>query len=176
MTGKKQSEKKKQTQHTSSSQVKKLEEDIKQLKLAMNEKNDKLLRTLADMQNQQKRMERELVLKEDETKRKYLSELLDIKEILKKASDDENPQEGIKVLLQNIDRFLDNEHITYIDCVGKPFDHTIHHAVTTVEKNDCDDNVVVEEVKKGYLMCDKLLRPAHVVVAKKKNDTKKEGE
>jgi molecular chaperone GrpE len=53
--------------------------------------------------------------------------------------------------------------------VGKKFDHNFHHALTTLEKNDCDDNTILEEVKKGYMMNDKLLRPSHVVVSKKKD-------
>jgi len=52
--------------------------------------------------------------------------------------------------------------------VGKTFDHNIHHAVTTIEKNDCEDGTVVEEVKKGYLLDDELLRPSQVIVAKNK--------
>jgi len=57
---------------------------------------------------------------------------------------------------------------TYIDCIGKPFDHNLHHAVTAISVDGYEDNTVVDEIKKGYMIGEKLLRPSQVVVAKKK--------
>jgi molecular chaperone GrpE len=139
----------------------------------LKEKNDKLMRCYADLQNLQKRMEKELILKEDEVRRKYLSEIIDINELLKKAIEDNNPKEGLKLILQNIENFFDSEKIKCIDCMGKKFDHNLHHAIITVEKNDCDENTIIEEVKKGYLVNDKLLRPSQVIVSKKKENTER---
>ena len=147
-----------------------LKNKLKQLQLELEEKNDKLLRTQADLQNYQKRMEKELTHKEEEVKKKYISELIDLNELLKKAYEDENPKDGLKLILYNINNLLEREQIKYIDCVGKKFDHVHHHAVTTVEKYDCEDGVIVEEVKKGYLIGEKLLRPSQVVVAKNNNN------
>lgn len=152
--------------------VKKLKQENEKLRQELKEKNEKLLRSLADLQNYQKRMEKELRQREEETKNRYLNELLDLYEMLRKAYDDENPKEGLKLLLQNLDNLFKNENITYIDCVGKPFDHAVHHAITTVERNDCEDNIIVDEIKKGYFIGDKLLRPSQVVVAKKIADQK----
>ena len=73
-------------------------------------------------------------------------------------------------MLNNLENFFEKEQIKYINCVGKTFDHNIHHAVITIEKNDCEDGTIVEEVKKGYLIDDKLLRPSQVIVAKKNED------
>lgn len=139
----------------------------------LKEKNDKLMRCYADLQNLQKRMEKELILKEDEVRRKYLSEVIDINELLKKAIEDNNPKEGLKLILQNIENFFNAEKIKCIDCMGKKFDHNLHHAIITVEKNDCDENTIIEEVKKGYLVNDKLLRPSQVIVSKKKENTER---
>lgn len=159
MTAKKDSEKKKK-QETLQCKIKKLNQDLKDI-------NDKLLRSYADFQNYQKRMEKELICKEEETKKKYLSELIDLYELLKKAYEDDNPKDGLKLILNNVEKFFEKENIKHIDCVGKPFDHNIHHAISTVEK-DCEDETIVEEVKKGYLIADKVLRPSQVIVAKKK--------
>lgn len=145
-----------------------LKKEIKKLRLELKEKEDKLLRSYADLQNYQKRIERELQIKEEETKKKYLSELLDLNELLKKAYEDNDPKEGLKLMLNNIENFFEKEQIKSIDCVGEKFDHSLHHAVTTIEKDDCKDETIVEEVKKGYMINDKLLRPSHVIVAKKK--------
>ena len=144
-------------------------QSLANLKKELKEKEEKLIRSLADFQNYQKRMEKELILKEEETKKKYISELLDLYELLKKAHDDDNPKEGLKLLINNIESFMEKEQIKSIECVGQKFDHNYHHAVTTIEKEDCEDNTIVEEVKKGYIVNDKLLRPSHVIVSKKKD-------
>ncbi len=163
MTAKKSSDRKKNAEDTLQIKLKKVEKELK-------EKNDKLLRTCADLQNYQKRMEKELISREGEIKRKYLTELIDLNEILKRAYEDKNPKQGLKLILNNLEKFFEKEHIRYIDCMGKSFDHGLHHAVTTVEKNGCENDTIVEEVKKGYMIGDSLLRPSQVIVAKKKEN------
>ena len=147
-----------------------LKKEIEELKNQLKEKNDKLLRTIADLQNYQKRMEKEIESIRTDTKNKYLYEIIDLYELLYKAYEDNNPKKGLKLLLKNIENFFEKEQIKCIDCKGQDFDHNYHHAITTIEKKDCKDDTVVEEVKKGYLIGDKLLRPAHVIVAKNKNE------
>jgi len=148
-------------------ELKKLKDETKKLNQELKEKDDKLLRSYADLQNYQKRTNKEFQFRENITRKKYLSELIELFEILKKAFDDKDPKDGIKLMLTNLEKFFEKEQIKYIDCVGKTFDHNIHHAVTTIEKNDCEDGTVVEEVKKGYLLDNELLRPSQVIVAKK---------
>jgi len=174
MTAKKSSMKKKDMQQKNAiqSKLKKLKEEKQKLQQELEEKNDKLLRTCADLQNYQKRTEKELLFREEETKKKYLSELIELHELLKKAYEDENPKQGLKLILQNLKNFFEKEQIKHIDCVGKSFDHAMHHAITTIEKNDCEDNIIVEEVKKGYMIGDKVFRPSQVIVAKNKEDKK----
>ena len=98
---------------------------------------------------------------------KYLSELIDLYELLKKAYNDEKPKDGLKLIINNVEKIFEKEQIKHIDCVGKTFNHNIHHAISTVE-DDCEDEIIVEEVKKGYLIADKVLRPSQVIVSKKK--------
>ena len=145
-----------------------LKQEIEQLKKELKENKEQLLRSIADFQNYQKRMVKELELREKEIKEKYLSELIDLNELLKKAYADKDPREGLKLMIDNIEKFFEKEQIKCIECIGKKFDHNLHHAVTTLEKDDCEDEIIVEEVKKGYMVNDKLLRPSHVIVAKKK--------
>ena len=96
------------------------------------------------------------------------SKLLDIKELLLQALDDNDPKEGLRVLLKKLEQFLEEEHISYINCIGKTFNHSLHHAVTTIEKVDEENNIIIEEVKKGYMVDDQVLRPSHVIVVKNK--------
>lgn len=144
-----------------------LKKEIKKLKQELKESEEKLLRSFADLQNYQRRMEKELNLRDEETKKKYLSELIDINELLKKAYEDDTPKDGLKLMINNIQSFFEKEQVKYINCVGKKFDHNLHHAVTTIEKEGCEDETIVEEVKEGYMIKDKLLRPSQVIVAKK---------
>jgi molecular chaperone GrpE len=168
MPTKKNSDPKKVTQEILQNKIKKLEEEHTQLHEELMDKNDKYLRTLADFQNYQKRMEKELQAQKEETKKKYLLELLDLTELLKKAYEDPDPKSGLKLILENIDKFLQKEGIIYIDCKGKPFNYQLHHAVSTLEQSECVDGTILDEIKKGYLVGEKLLRPAYVIVAKKK--------
>ncbi len=150
--------------------IKKLKKEIKELKQLIIEKDNKLLRTRADLENFQKRIEKELISKEEEIKKKYLNEIVDLVEILKKAYEDKNPKQGLKLILSNLDKLFEKEDIKYIDCMGKSFNHELHHAVTSLEKNDCESDTIIEEVKKGYMIGDRLLRPSQVIVAKKKEE------
>jgi len=168
MPTKKTTESKKVSQESIRCKIKKLEEENIQLQQEIKEKNDKYLRSLADFQNYQKRMEKELQCQEENLKKKYLLEILDFHELLTKAYEDNNPKEGLKLLLNNLDKFFEKEGIKYIECKSKPFDHTFHHAISTVEQENCVDGTIIEEIKKGYMVGEKLLRPSQVVVAKKK--------
>lgn len=148
-----------------------INEEIQHLKEEIKEKNDKILRSIAEFQNYQKRMQKEIRHVEEQAKEKYVSELIDLTELLKKALEDENPKDALKLMLNNIEKFFEKENIKKIECIGECFDHNLHHAITTVEKNDCEDNTIIEEVKKGYMIGDKILRPSQVIVAK--NNEKK---
>jgi len=170
MANKETKDKKKEKTNKSKANNNELEQEIKKLEQEIKEKDNNLLRKIADMQNYQKRMQKEIKSIKEETKKKYLNEIIDLYELLNIAYKDNNPKKGLKLLLKNIENFFEKEQIKCIDCKGQDFDHNYHHAITTVEKENCKDDTVVEEVKKGYLMDDKLLRPAHVIVAKNKNE------
>lgn len=142
--------------------------EIDKLKNELEEKEDLLLRSIADFQNYQKRIQKEIEIIKEDTKKKYLCEIIELNELLKKAYEDNNPKQGLKLMINNLDNFFNKEQIKCIDCIGKKFDHSIHHAINTIEKENCEENVIVEEVKKGYLMNNKLLRPSQVIVSKKK--------
>jgi molecular chaperone GrpE len=150
--------------------IKCLEEEIKKLKKIHNEKENELLLSYADLQNYIKRKEKDFSINKIEIKKKYLTELIDVMELLKSANLDKNPKKGLNLIMKNIENFLEDEQIEYIDCIGKTFDHNLHHAVSVINKDDCKDEKIVEEVKKGYLINGNLLRPSQVIVAKKREN------
>ena len=150
-------------------QIESLENTICKLEKDFKETKDKLLRSYADYQNYQKRVEKNFEITKTEIKQIYLSEFIDIKELLLKALEDDDPKNGLRLILKQIEHFFDEEHVSTIDCIGKRFNHNLHHAVTTVEQDDCEENTIIEEIKKGYKIDETVLRPSHVVVAKKKS-------
>jgi molecular chaperone GrpE len=148
---------------------KKLEEKEKEAK----ENYDRLLRTAADFENYKKRAARE---KEDWTK--FANEDL-IRAILpfidnleravnhaQKIADTGVLVEGVQLTLQQLLQALNKFGLSSFESVGKPFDPTMHEAMLVVETDKHEPNQVVEEFQKGYLLNDRLLRPATVSVSK----------
>lgn len=144
---------------------------------------DRLLRVSADFDNYKKRTSREM-----EEYRKYanqalIKEMLSVVDNLELAMNSSNDHKTIdKDLLKGLDmthreilKVFEKFHVKPIDSKGQPFDPTFHEAVMQEETDDYEKNTVVNELQKGYMIHDRLLRPAMVVVAKpkeKKDDAK----
>ncbi len=154
--------------------------EIEELKTRLEEKEkeakenyERLLRVAADLENYKKRAARE---KEEWTKfanEDLLKAILPFIDNLEKAvnhSDKtENTQslvEGVKLTLQQLLQALSKFGLTPIESVGKPFDPAYHEAMLMVQTDQHEPNRVVEEYRKGYLLNERLIRPATVSVSK----------
>ena len=168
MTTKLSTSKKKQPSSSEGPLLKTLETENKRLSIELKEKTEKYLRAVAELSNAQKRLEKEKQYHEELLRKKYLEVLLDFYDVLCKAYVDGDPKPGLKLLMANLEKFFDSEHVKPIVCVGQCFDPQYHHAITTVENENSQDNCIIEEVKKGYLCDEKVLRPSQVIVNKKK--------
>ena len=148
---------------------KKLEETEKELK----ESRDRLLRVAADFENYKKR-----AAKEREDYLKFANADL-IKEILpfmdnlerainhsEKSNDAQSLVDGARLTLQGLLQRLGKFGVTTVESVGKPFDPAVHEAMLVVETDQHEPNQVVEEFQRGYLLNDRLVRPASVSVSK----------
>jgi molecular chaperone GrpE len=148
---------------------KKLEEKEKEAK----ENYDRLLRTAADFENYKKRAARE---KEDWTKfanEDLIRAILPFIDNLERAVNHAQKVvdagvliEGVRLTLQQLLQALNKFGLSSFESVGKPFDPAIHEAMLVVETDKHEPNQVVEEFQKGYLLNDRLLRPATVSVSK----------
>jgi molecular chaperone GrpE len=148
---------------------KKLEEKEKEIK----EHHDRLLRLAADFENYKKRAARE---KEDWTKfanEDLIRAILPFVDNLERAVDHAQKVadtgvliEGVRLTIQQILQALNKFGLSSFQSVGKPFDPTLHEAMLVVETDKHEPNQVVEEFQKGYLLNDRLLRPATVSVSK----------
>ncbi len=154
--------------------------EIEELKKRLEEKEkearenlDRLLRTAADLENYKKRAARE---KEDWTKfsnEDLIRTILPFIDNLERAVDHADKvmdagvlTEGIKLTLQQILQTLNRFGLAPFESVGKPFDPARHEAMLVVETDQHEPDQVVEEFQRGYLLNERLLRPATVSVSK----------
>ena len=162
--------------------------DLNQLLEAEKKRSEDYLTRLkylqADFENLKKRYDRQI----EETK-KYCTErlviqLLDVQDelemALKNAQSADSAQpliEGVQMTLNKLRKVLEQEGVSPIECeVGKVFNPACHHAVAAAERDDVEACVVTEEVRKGYIMKDKVIRPSIVKVAVKSSKSQKEKE
>tara|TARA_B100000131_G_C17831023_1_gene497731 strand:+ start:50 stop:640 length:591 start_codon:yes stop_codon:yes gene_type:complete len=142
---------------------------------------DKLLRTLAEMENQRRRFEKEK--KEafefggfnfanaslsllDNMDRAIISFREDKK--LKDNQDLRKIIDGVEVVKKDLISIFKKNGIEEIECINKKFDPNFHQAMLEIDNDKMEPGTVVQEIQKGYMMKDRLLRPALVGVSKKK--------
>ncbi len=148
---------------------KKLEEKEKEVK----EHYDRLLRVAADFDNYKKRAARE---KEEWTKfanEDLIKATLPFMDNLERAINHAEKVEdagvlieGVRLTIQQLLQALNKFGLSSFESVGKPFDPAMHEAILLVPTDQNEPNQVVEEFQKGYLLNDRLLRPATVSVSK----------
>lgn len=134
---------------------------------------DRFLRAKADVDNIRKRCDRELSDFRKYANETILKELLPVVDTLERAmvseaGDDPIAQsilEGVDLTLKELVRVMERFSVKPVTAVGKQFDPAFHQAISRVETDDHPEGTVVEEYQKGYLLHDRLLRPAMVVVA-----------
>ena len=157
----------KSAEETSKDKIQKLEAELQEWK-------NSYTRKLAEFQNFTKRKENEVA-----EMRKYASEgiivkLLDNIDNLERAVDASKESqnfdsliEGVNMILNNLKNLLTEEGVEEIEAAGKEYDPYEHKAMITENKEELDDNVVVQVFQKGYKMKGKVVRPAMVTVNKK---------
>lgn len=135
--------------------------------------NDKYVRLYAEFENYKKRVQKdkaELVKYGNESLLYELLPVVDNLEMALQHSSDAVSSgivQGVEITLKELRRVLEKFGLTEIEAEGKLFDPAVHHAMSHVERDDIDENTVVEEYRKGYKLQDKVLRPSFVAVSKK---------
>ena len=143
---------------------------------------DQLVRLQADFSNFRKRSEKEkgeAIRFGKETVVERMISLLDVMEQAlshsHSSSDVANLRKGFEMVVHEFGRLLKAEGAEPLKTVGKPFDPHLHEALEQVETEKEDqNNIVLEEVQKGYTLNGRLLRPARVKVARKTEKKKEE--
>ncbi len=145
--------------------------DIDTLRDALRVERDRTLRTLADFTNYRRRVERDGSKRAEEGKREIILPLLDIVDDVEKAmqwaNDAEKPfVKGVRLIHKKLLTLLETHGVLPFDSVGTPFTHTRHEAVAVADDEDAEPGTVVDELRRGYLWNNVLLRPAQVRVAR----------
>lgn len=151
---------------------------------------DKLLRSLAEIENQRRRFEKEVKDAFEFGSFNFAKESLAILDNLQRAKEaiknDETLKnnkdldkfvENISIIEKDLTSIFEKNRITKIQAKGGKFDPNLHQAMTEVEDNDHEIGTIIQEIQSGYMFGDRLLRPALVGVSKKnisKNEEKKE--
>jgi molecular chaperone GrpE len=141
---------------------------------------DRLLRISADFENYKKRASREIEEFRKYANQSLLKEMLSVVDNLELAINSSNDEkktdqsliEGLNLTLNEILRVFEKFNVKPIEARGKAFDPAFHEAVMREETDDFPENTVISEFQKGYLIHDRLLRPAMVVVAVPKTTTR----
>ena len=155
----------------------------------LRETEDKLLRSLAEIENQRRRFEKEIKDAFEYGSFNFAKENLAILDNLQRAKEAIKNDEVLKTN-KDLNKFLDyisiiekdlisifeKNRITKIETKGKKFDPNHHQAMTEIEDQNAEVGTIIQEIQSGYMLGDRLLRPALVAVAKKKNSKNEEKE
>jgi molecular chaperone GrpE len=136
---------------------------------------NKMRYLMADFDNYRKQMEKQLASKAESIKAELLLKFLNIRDdylrALSVARQSKSEQagvviEGLEGILKNIDSLLASEGVREIEAVGTPFDPNVHDAIAYSARDDLAENTVTAEIRKGYMLNGRVLRPSLVEISK----------
>ena len=178
------------TENKDSAEVNKTEEVIEVSdEDKLRDSQDKLLRALAEIENQRRRYEKETKEAFEyggfNLARETLSVLDNLQRAYQSIKNDENLKdnkdlnkflENIKIIEKDLVAIFEKNNIKKINCVKEKFDPNNHQAMLEIEDENADPGTVLQEIQPGYFYKDRLLRPSFVAIAKKKDNKTQENE
>ena len=148
----------------------------------LKETEDKLLRSLAEIENQRRRFEKEIKDAFEFGSFNFAKESLAILDnlhrakeaiksdaVLKENKDLDKFLENISIIEKDLVSIFERNRIKKIETKGKKFDPNMHQAMTEIENDKSETGSILQEIQAGYMLGDRLLRPALVAVSKKNN-------
>lgn len=143
---------------------------------------------MADLDNYRKQTEKQIASKSESIKAELLLKFLNIRDdyvralsVARQSKSEPVVIQGLEGILKNIDSMLASEDVMEIETVGTPFDPNVHDAIGYSDNDELPENSVTTEIRKGYMLNGRVLRPSLVEISKKivKNsvsDTTKESD
>ncbi|HUO91745.1 MAG TPA: nucleotide exchange factor GrpE [Rhizomicrobium sp.] len=158
-------------------------QEVEALKAEAADLKDRLLRALAEVENVRRRSERERLDASQYAVTKFARDMLSVADNLKRALDAYPPEaranaspqvkaviEGVEATERHLQSTLERHGIKLIDTAGAKFDPNLHQAIAEVPGNGKPPGSIMNVVQTGYLIADRLLRPAMVTVARAGSD------
>jgi molecular chaperone GrpE len=162
-------------------QIESLEKALETEKQRAEEYLTQLAYAKADLENLKKRFDRQIEEVKKYGSERLIIELLDVVDELELAVESARSSnsaealiQGVEMTLKKLKKILENEGVFPIECLGEPFDPAKHNAVAKIEKEGVDGCKIVEEVRKGYTMREKVIRPSIVKVVVKPSESQTE--
>lgn len=162
-----------------------LKEELRKARESSDNNLNKLKYMVADFDNYRKQMEKQVGSKIEENKAELVLRFLNIRddfvralEIAKQSEAEPVVIEGLEGILKNFDHQLRSEGVIEIETIETPFDPNVHDAISFSYRDDIPESTVTDEIRKGYMLDNKVLRPSVVEISKKivkntVNDTEK---
>lgn len=159
--------------------LKEMETRLESVEQEAKEAHDRFLRVSAEFENYKKRSSREMDEFRKFANESLIREMLTVVDNLERALNSSNNDnqvnshiaEGVGMTLKEILKVFEKFYVKPIEALGKPFDPNFHQAAMREETNERPENTVLNELEKGYMIHDRLLRPAMVVVSMSKVNT-----
>lgn len=130
-------------------------------------------RERADFQNYKRRVERDHIMLSQEVNGRIIKRFLDVQDDLDRALKNRPSggeaatwAEGIELVNRKLASILDSENVKIIDAENQQFDPTFHEALSHEESSDHESGQIIEVIQQGYMLGDRVLRPARVRVAR----------
>jgi len=149
------------------------EEKLEQAQADAAAAHDRFLRASAELENYKKRTQKEMAEFKRFANASLVKEILGVVDNLERAvesssgnDDEEQLAQGLDLTLKELLKIFKAFHVTPVESLGETFDPRYHQAMMQEETSEHPENVVIRELQKGYLIHDRLLRPAMVVVSK----------
>jgi molecular chaperone GrpE len=149
--------------------------ELKKAKESSESSLNKMKYLMADFDNYRKQMEKQVTSKAESIKAELLLKFLNIRDdyvrALSVARQSKSEQivviEGLEGILKNTDSLLASEGVREIEAIGTPFDPNVHDAIAYSARDDLAENTVTAEIRKGYMLNGRVLRPSLVEISKK---------
>ena len=162
-----------------------LKEELREARKSSDNNLNRLKYMMAEFDNYRKQMQKQIDSRIESGKAelfvKFLSlrdEYLRALEMAKQSKSETVVIEGLEGILKNFDSLLRSEGVIEIETIGTPFDPNVHDAIGFSHQDEIEENIITKEIRKGYMLNNKVLRPSLVLISRKivkntANDTEK---
>ena len=162
-----------------------LKEELREARKSSDNNLNRLKYMMAEFDNYRKQMEKQIDSRIESGKAELLVKFLSLRddylralEMAKQSKSETVVIEGLEGILKNFDSLLRSEGVIEIETIGTPFDPNVHDAIGFSHQDEIEENIITKEIRKGYMLNNKVLRPSLVLISKKivkntANDTEK---